>query len=273
AVADVVVLGPEADPVETGSGCGVVVLLDGADLGRGAAAVLERSGIASLGPIAGSHSVVAAGLEGPDLLAWTDGARFAVRAALEVSDRAVAALRVEGEPGAPGPIAAALAEAPGPSGERAVILGIDVLASADPLARVVARNAIIWAARRPAGPQAGARRAAELVEHPAWLGLKAAVGELQQLQGADGAVVDEPERASALVEQVPAHLAALAPSFPHDDDYLLALGKDLQRWREQGLGVPDFYDSLVAFRPELQRVDGLRHLVVFPMYTQNGRTD
>ena len=34
--------------------------------------------------------------------------------------------------------------------------------------------------------------------------------------------------------------------------------------------MPDFYDSVVAFAPAQQRVDGLPHLVVFPMYTQNG---
>ncbi len=37
--------------------------------------------------------------------------------------------------------------------------------------------------------------------------------------------------------------------------------------------MPDFLDSLLAFRPELHRVDGLEHLVVFPMYTQNGNPD
>ena len=40
-----------------------------------------------------------------------------------------------------------------------------------------------------------------------------------------------------------------------------------------GFGVPDFLDSLVAFHPERHRVDGLTHLVVFPMYTQNGSPD
>ena len=34
--------------------------------------------------------------------------------------------------------------------------------------------------------------------------------------------------------------------------------------------MPDFLDSLVAFQPQRHRVDGIRHLVVFPMYTQNG---
>jgi len=37
-----------------------------------------------------------------------------------------------------------------------------------------------------------------------------------------------------------------------------------------GFGVPDFLDSLVLFRPDLNRADGAAHLVVFPMYTQNG---
>ena len=37
--------------------------------------------------------------------------------------------------------------------------------------------------------------------------------------------------------------------------------------------MPDFLDSLVAFQPQQHRVDGIRHLVVFPMYTQNGSAD
>jgi hypothetical protein len=37
--------------------------------------------------------------------------------------------------------------------------------------------------------------------------------------------------------------------------------------------VPDFLDSLQAFQPQEQRIDGLQHLVVFPMYTQNGSTN
>ena len=34
--------------------------------------------------------------------------------------------------------------------------------------------------------------------------------------------------------------------------------------------MPDFLDSLLAFQPQQHRVNGLQHLVVFPMYTQNG---
>ncbi len=48
---------------------------------------------------------------------------------------------------------------------------------------------------------------------------------------------------------------------------------DFDRWKDTGFGVPDFLDSLVAFQPQEHRVDGIRHLVVFPMYTQNGSRD
>ncbi|KEP72518.1 hypothetical protein HR12_43965, partial [Microbacterium sp. SUBG005] len=59
-------------------------------------------------------------------------------------------------------------------------------------------------------------------------------------------------------------------SFPHDAAYLAASVADFRRWSAEGLGTPDFLDSLVAFQPQEHRVDGIRHLVVFPMYTQNG---
>ncbi|MEV9454972.1 DUF6421 family protein, partial [Klebsiella pneumoniae] len=65
-------------------------------------------------------------------------------------------------------------------------------------------------------------------------------------------------------------IAALTPLFPHDDAYLRASVVDFERWRDGGFGVPDFLDSLVAFQPQEHRVDGIRHLAVFPMYTQNG---
>ena len=68
-------------------------------------------------------------------------------------------------------------------------------------------------------------------------------------------------------------ITELAPRFPHDADYLAALPVDLQRWVDGGFGVPDFLDSLMAFRPDQHRVDGTQHLAVFPMYTQNGSLD
>lgn len=110
---------------------------------------------------------------------------------------------------------------------------------------------------------------------PAWLALKAAATELQGLQAKDGSVPDEAERprAGELVDAIVASVETLAPRFPHEAAYLEALVADFRRWRAEGLGVPDFLDSLVEFQPQRHRIDGIRHLVVFPMYTQNGSSE
>ncbi len=76
-----------------------------------------------------------------------------------------------------------------------------------------------------------------------------------------------------LVETIRASIAPFADLLPHDAEYLRALDADFERWQADGFGVPDFLDSLVAFQPQLDRVDGLRHVVVFPMVTQNGSPD
>ncbi|SDY75540.1 DUF6421 family protein [Herbiconiux ginsengi] len=116
---------------------------------------------------------------------------------------------------------------------------------------------------------------AALTHSAAWISLKAAVTAIQPLQAKDGSIpdpVDHPA-ARALVATIVGDVARLAHHFPHDHEYLVALQADFERWAAEGFGVPDFLASLVAFRPELHRVDGARHLVVFPMYTQNGSTD
>jgi len=118
-----------------------------------------------------------------------------------------------------------------------------------------------------------ARTAATAEHHPAWLRLKTAATVLQSLQAADGSVPADHDQARALVETIIAAIDELAPLFPHDAEYLAASVRDFRRWLDDGLGVPDFLDSLVAFQPQQQRVDGIRHLVVFPMYTQNGSPD
>ena len=119
----------------------------------------------------------------------------------------------------------------------------------------------------------------EVVEDPtaadtsaAWLSLKAAAIELQGFQSKDGSVPDtaDHERATELVAVISSCIAALAPAFPHDAEYHTKVLADFARWAGEGFGVPDFLDSLVAFRPELHRENGIRHLVVFPMTTQNG---
>ncbi|RZI93390.1 MAG: hypothetical protein EOO67_06740, partial [Microbacterium sp.] len=111
-----------------------------------------------------------------------------------------------------------------------------------------------------------------LAAQPAWLGLKDAATTLQALQSQDGSVADPADHAAAAghVETITRAIAALAPLFPHDADYLAASIRDFERWVDAGFAVPDFLDSLSAFQPQQHRVDGLAHLVVFPMYTQNG---
>ncbi|WP_125130930.1 DUF6421 family protein [Microbacterium sp. 10M-3C3] len=117
--------------------------------------------------------------------------------------------------------------------------------------------------------------AASAERSPAWVQLKRATIALQSLQAKDGSVPDAAahDAAAALVADIVAAITALAPLFPHDAAYLTASVSDFERWRSEGFGVPDFLDSLVAFQPQQQRIDGIRHLVVFPMYTQNGSPD
>ncbi len=107
-----------------------------------------------------------------------------------------------------------------------------------------------------------------------WLDLKSAVSELRPMQVQDGSIPEAThhERARELIETIAGRLDDFAQVLPHDADYLEACAGDFRAWAGQ-LGVPDFLDSLNAFQPQANRVDGLRHLVVFPMYTQNGSTD
>jgi hypothetical protein len=114
---------------------------------------------------------------------------------------------------------------------------------------------------------------ATVAEFPAWRRLAEAVELLRTVQAKDGSVgpgEGNLETARAAVDAIAEAVAELSSAFPHDAEYHEALLADLRRWTAEGFGTPDFLDSLLAFRPETQRVDGLRHLVVFPMYTQNG---
>ncbi|CAN5478599.1 hypothetical protein BH10ACT6_BH10ACT6_12990 [soil metagenome] len=108
-----------------------------------------------------------------------------------------------------------------------------------------------------------------------WLELKAATTALHAFQIKDGSIPDAAARPESreLVARIRRAILDLAPAFAHEAEYLAALDADFEKWEVDGFGIPDFYDSLVAFHPERHRVDGLRHLVVFPMYTQNGSTD
>ncbi|OUC93242.1 DUF6421 family protein [Streptosporangium minutum] len=128
-------------------------------------------------------------------------------------------------------------------------------------------NLVTWAARVPTPADAKESEA-----RSAFQGLKDAVEALKPLQAKDGSIEGDRDRAVALISEIVDHVDGLMPRFPHDEAYLTAVVADFRKWVEQGLGVPDFLDSLNAFHPDTQRVDGLEHLVVFPMYTQNGTT-
>ncbi|MCU1528061.1 MAG: hypothetical protein JWP75_1824 [Frondihabitans sp.] len=112
----------------------------------------------------------------------------------------------------------------------------------------------------------------DVVSSDAWRDLRSAAVRLQELQVTDGSVPEEADHAEArdLTARITAGLRAFRATFPHDDAYLEAAAVDFERWAGASFGVPDFLDSLTAFQPQRDRVDGLRHLVVFPMYTQNG---
>jgi hypothetical protein len=115
----------------------------------------------------------------------------------------------------------------------------------------------------------------DVAANPAWLDLKAAAAELRVVQVHDGSIPEASAHSAARanVERIRAAIIALADLFPHDAEYLSALDVDFARWADSGFTEPDFLDSLKAFQPQLERVNGRRHLVVFPMYTQNGSTD
>jgi hypothetical protein len=114
-----------------------------------------------------------------------------------------------------------------------------------------------------------------LEESASWTSLKSAAHELRTVQIQDGSIPNTSDHAKAreLVETLRAEILNFRDVLPHDTEYLDAVALDFERWANEGFGIPDFLDSLQAFQPQQQRVDGLKHLVVFPMYTQNGSTD
>ncbi len=118
-----------------------------------------------------------------------------------------------------------------------------------------------------------------VAEDPAWRALKDAVEQVRTWQLGDGSIdlaaegAPSLEEVAASIAEVVAAVEALSPLLPHDAAYHRALVADLRRWADTGFGIPDFLDSLLAFQPAADRADGRQHLVVFPMYTQNGNPD
>ncbi len=117
--------------------------------------------------------------------------------------------------------------------------------------------------------------ATELAASQEWEVIKSSALTLRGHQIQDGSI---PEKSvhkicAIAVSGIVGSLRELAKQITHDSEYLLACADDFEKWSDNGFTVPDFYDSLDAFHPEQHRIDGLAHVVVFPMYTQNGSTD
>jgi hypothetical protein len=136
-------------------------------------------------------------------------------------------------------------------------------------------NIVYWATRSEGGTSR--RRARRGGWHsdgdPAWTRLRDETDALALLQAADGSLRGDPVQARGHVAAMTAAVQALAPRFPHQREHLEATVADLRAWADDDFGKPDFTRALESFRPERERQDGKLHLVLFPMYKQNGSRD
>ncbi len=160
---------------------------------------------------------------------------------------------------------------------RVIVLGDSDLFGDDCIGdldhRALWLNIVHWLARPRAEAAAGS--AAGAAADAAWAELRDETNALALLQAPDGALADgaDADTAAAHLARMTEAIERLAPYFPHDETYLAAVVDDLRAWRESGFTKPDFTRALHAFRPNQQRQDGVEHLIVFPMYKQNGSRD
>jgi hypothetical protein len=136
-------------------------------------------------------------------------------------------------------------------------------------------NLVAWVATA-AYARPGAPVTSEAAADPAWTRLREATDALRLLQEADGSVdlaAHDEATVRAHVDTMAEAVEGLAPRFAHEAEYLAAVVGDLRAWAAGGFVRPDFTAALERFRPDRCREDGIEHLVVFPMYTQNGARD
>lgn len=106
--------------------------------------------------------------------------------------------------------------------------------------------------------------------HPAWVMLKSEVNRFRMLQNPDGSLPEERHFEGRLfVVETTARLWELSSLFPHQAAYFTQVERDLTQWEASQFGHPDFSASLAEYNPQQHRINGLEHLVLFPMYTPN----
>ena len=131
-----------------------------------------------------------------------------------------------------------------------------------------------WLANAKVAAKANDKREPSwMLSDAGWLKLSDAIEALRPMQSKDGSIDSNAFshiEASVLVDQLLAAISDLAPHFEHQADYFAAVTKDIKDWRDGGFQVPDYFDSLELFRPDLNRRNSVQHLAVFSMYTQNG---
>ena len=135
-------------------------------------------------------------------------------------------------------------------------------------------NVAAWVAGGKAGATATAKREPTWAQSdPNWLTLAERIETLRPMQEKDGSIdatKHDHALATQLVGDIVGAIAALTPRFPHQTEYLAAAEQDLQKWVAGGFAVPDFFDSLAVFRPDLNRFHEVENFAIFSMYTQNG---
>jgi hypothetical protein len=133
-------------------------------------------------------------------------------------------------------------------------------------------NLVYWCARPPSrSNHEGVARARD--GDSAWTRLRDETNALALLQAPDGSLAGDRSAAERRLEAITGSIERLAPRFAHQARYIGAVLEDIRAWAAGGFGKPDFSRSLEQFRPDLERADGIEHLVFFPMYKQNGSRD
>ncbi len=214
---------------------------------------------------------------GADLLARVDAAAFYRAGSLELRNGAAPVLRTAASADPAG--ATLMATTTAGRGRVAVfsdsdLFGDDCLGDLDH--RDLWVDTVTWVGHAAFVRSGSGTATAAVLDDPHWTDLKREVDELRLLQEPDGSIGTARHAAHDLAERVTRIAAAvrgLAPRFPHQQAYLDATVADLHGWVAGGFTRPDFGSSLHEFRPELDRNDGIEHLVLFPMYTQNGSPD